>query len=81
LRTARPSCARSGNSAVESSQAALLWHNPKNPCTDIWHWLGTLEPGEERVSCGRLYFKPARRAFDELLARFRTDAWPETRRM
>jgi len=61
-----------------SPQAALLWHNPKNPCTDLWHWIGTVQPGEERASVGRLYFVARRHCLDELLARFRTDAWLTT---
>jgi len=56
-------------------QAALLWHNIKNPCTDLWPWYGTVEPGEQKQTEGRLYFLEGQPEFDEVLRRYRTDPW------
>ncbi len=53
----------------------MLWHNRRNPCTDLWPWLGTIQPGEEKSVTGRLYFLRGHRCFDRLLGSFQSDVW------
>lgn len=51
--------------------AALLWHNRDHPCTDLWPWLGDIEPGQEKAAEGWLLFLEGEAGPDEVLAWWR----------
>lgn len=56
-------------------RAALLWHNVKHPCTDLWPWVGTIGPGDETQVQGRLYFLDGQVDPDAIVMRYRSEAW------
>jgi len=62
--------------AHASPRAALVWHNAKNPCTDLWLWVGRLLPEEQRVVTGRLYFLTGVDGLQQARDRFYADVWP-----
>ena len=62
--------------ANASPQAALVWHNVRNPCTDLWLWFGRLLPEEQRSVTGRIYFLTGRDGLQQVRDRYYSDQWP-----